>query len=152
MTSGGLCDALTHHRLWRGVLRRLLGGLPLCDRLRRRLHGAAHHRPRGSGIHRRSASDHAVGGVRRGLGDGARVNVPDQPLRPVRAAPGVPGVAGKPYSDLEFHESLLYRVVRHPLLLGFIVAFWAAPTMTAGHLLFAVATTAYMLIAIQLEE
>lgn len=58
----------------------------------------------------------------------------------------------KPYSELEFRESLLYRVVRHPLLLGFIIAFWATPTMTAGHLLFAAATTAYMLIAIQLEE
>ena len=59
---------------------------------------------------------------------------------------------GTPYTDLEFRTSLLYRVVRHPLMLGFIVAFWAAPTMTAGHLLFAVATTAYILIALQLEE
>ena len=59
---------------------------------------------------------------------------------------------GTPYTDLEFRTSLLYRVVRHPLMLGFIVAFWAAPTMTAGHLLFAAATTGYILIALQLEE
>jgi len=59
---------------------------------------------------------------------------------------------GTPYTALEFRTSLLYRVVRHPLMLGFIVAFWAAPTMSAGHLLFAVATTTYILIAIQLEE
>lgn len=58
----------------------------------------------------------------------------------------------KPYRDLEFRATLLYRVVRHPLMLGFIVAFWAAPTMTAGHLLFAIATTAYVLIALQFEE
>jgi protein-S-isoprenylcysteine O-methyltransferase Ste14 len=57
-----------------------------------------------------------------------------------------------PYTDLEFRTSLLYRVVRHPLMLGFIVAFWATPTMTVGHLLFAAATTSYILIALQLEE
>ncbi|ORW12247.1 methanethiol S-methyltransferase [Mycobacterium kyorinense] len=60
--------------------------------------------------------------------------------------------SGNPQSDISFRAPLLYRVVRHPLMVGFIVAFWAAPTMTAGHLLFAIATTAYILIAIQLEE
>ncbi|MDV3125545.1 isoprenylcysteine carboxylmethyltransferase family protein [Mycobacterium sp. 21AC1] len=59
---------------------------------------------------------------------------------------------GKPYSNIDFRIVLLYRVLRHPLMLGFIVAFWAAPTMTAGHLLFAGVSTAYILIAIQLEE
>ncbi len=60
--------------------------------------------------------------------------------------------SGRPYRPIDFKTPALYRFVRHPLMTGFIVAFWAAPTMTAGHLLFAVATTAYILIALRFEE
>ena len=58
----------------------------------------------------------------------------------------------KAYTYLPFHTPTLYKLVRHPLYVGWMTAFWATPTMTAGHLLFAATLTLYMLIAIPLEE
>lgn len=59
---------------------------------------------------------------------------------------------GREYSRVAFVTPAPYRMVRHPLYLGFVLAFWAAPTMTVTHLVFALATTAYIVIAIQFEE
>ena len=59
---------------------------------------------------------------------------------------------GRPYTDLAFGTPGPYRLVRHPLYAGWLFAFWATPTMTVSHLVFAIATTGYILIAIQFEE
>ncbi len=59
---------------------------------------------------------------------------------------------GSNQAEIPFKSPALYKVVRHPLYLGFIIAFWSTPRMTFGHLFFATMTTAYIIVAIQFEE
>jgi protein-S-isoprenylcysteine O-methyltransferase Ste14 len=59
---------------------------------------------------------------------------------------------GIPYTRLQFRTPFFYRWVRHPLYVGWLLTFWGAPVMTMAHLVFAVMTTAYILVAIRLEE
>jgi protein-S-isoprenylcysteine O-methyltransferase Ste14 len=61
-------------------------------------------------------------------------------------------LAGRSYTQLEFRTPFFYRYVRHPLYVGWLMTFWAAPVMTSAHLFFAVMTTLYILVAIRFEE
>jgi protein-S-isoprenylcysteine O-methyltransferase Ste14 len=58
----------------------------------------------------------------------------------------------KPVEETPFKTTWFYRIIRHPLMFGFLVAFWATPVMTVGHLLFSITTTAYILVAVKFLE
>ena len=59
---------------------------------------------------------------------------------------------GRPFEPPQFKTVLFYKLVRHPIMLGWLIIFWSTPQMTVGHLTFAIVTTVYILVAIQIEE
>ena len=59
---------------------------------------------------------------------------------------------GRPYAPVQFNERGLYRYMRHPMMLGILLSFWATPTMSVGHLVFAAGMSVYALIGVMLEE
>ena len=90
--------------------------------------------------------------VRRGLAVGAGRQLDDQSFRSVRPAASVVAFERKEYTALPFRTPMFYGRVRHPLYVGWVLAFWVTPMMSLGHLLFAATLTAYMVLASKIEE
>ncbi len=96
---------------------------------------------------------HCADGAPWGGGSDRRLlDLSHRPLRSLWASTGRAVFPGRPYESKRFSNPSLYRFVRHPLYIGWFITFWATPDMTQGHLLLAVVTTAYILVAIPIEE